>query len=362
MHIGYLGIMFYAGCGYLAYFNIFSILLYFTCGIFFCKPSHVALTFYLSYFEIIVFSTLSGSLITNGPSFSLLTFILIPLACLMKFWQDSLYQKSLFHAGKMVVLLSIVSLVNCIKPFLYSDLGIFTLNPQFYEILNVYNLIISLVTLLITGIAFTSVSVHENKKVNDRFETLAGKLVIALSQSVEAKDQYTKGHSSRVAKYSKMIAERLCWSEEKLKIVYYAGLLHDVGKIGISDTIINKKGGLTDEEYAIIKDHPIVGERILKDLTEMPELMLVAKHHHERFDGRGYPDKLKGHDIPEIARLVGVADTYDAMTSNRSYRNLMPQAQVIDQMENGIGTQFDPKFAEVMLEIIREDKNYTMHE
>ena len=140
------------------------------------------------------------------------------------------------------------------------------------------------------------------------------------------------------------------------------GLLHDIGKIGVPEAIINKNGKLTDEEFAKIKEHPSVGYEILRNVTELPTLATGARWHHERYDGRGYPDKLSGLDIPEEARIIAVADAYDAMTSNRSYRGLMPQEKVREQISNGRGSQFDPKFADVMLNMIDEDKDYKMHE
>jgi putative two-component system response regulator len=140
------------------------------------------------------------------------------------------------------------------------------------------------------------------------------------------------------------------------------GLLHDVGKIGVPDAVINKPGRLTEEEFAMIKTHPATGARILEKIREMPGLAVGARWHHERIDGRGYPDGLKGDEIPLEARIIAVADAYDAMTSNRSYRDVMPQEKVRGQIENGLGTQFDPAFGKVMLQMIDEDTQYRMRE
>ncbi len=187
-------------------------------------------------------------------------------------------------------------------------------------------------------------------------------IVQALAASVDAKDKYTHGHSSRVAAYSREIARRAGFSEQELDSVYMMGLLHDVGKIGISDAIINKPGRLTDEEFAVIKTHPAVGAEILGKIDDLPELRLGAHWHHERWDGRGYPDGLKGEAIPEVARIIAVADTYDAMTSNRSYRALMPRERVRAEIERCSGSQFDPRFAAILLDMIDEDTDYTMRE
>jgi putative two-component system response regulator len=142
----------------------------------------------------------------------------------------------------------------------------------------------------------------------------------------------------------------------------YAALLHDVGKIGIPDSIIKKSSGLTDQEYEIIKSHPVIGSQILSKITEIPNIEIGAKWHHERFDGKGYPDHLQGYDIPEVARIIGVADTYDAMASKRSYRDTLPQNIVRKEIEKGVGTQFDPAIAQIMLDIIDEDTDYKLQE
>ncbi len=186
------------------------------------------------------------------------------------------------------------------------------------------------------------------------FQTLAG--------TIDAKDKYTNGHSVRVAEYSRMIAVRLNMSPQEQEDIYHIGLLHDIGKIGVPDEIINKTSRLTDEEYAVIKTHPAIGAEILENMSEIPDIVIGAKYHHERYDGRGYPDGLVGENIPFVARIIGVADAYDAMTSNRSYRDVLPQAYVRGEIEKGKGTQFDPIFADMMLRIIDADKEYRLRE
>ena len=186
--------------------------------------------------------------------------------------------------------------------------------------------------------------------------------VTALSEAVDAKDRYTSGHSKRVAEYSRRIAERMGKSKEEQDEIYRAGLLHDVGKIRIPEDIINKPGRLTDEEFNTIKIHPITGYNILRGISEDSSIAVAAKHHHERYDGKGYPNGLIGEEIPETARILGVADSYDAMASNRSYRNALPQEVVRGEIEKGKGTQFDPKVADIMLKMMEEDKEYRMRE
>ena len=159
-----------------------------------------------------------------------------------------------------------------------------------------------------------------------------------------------------------MIAELSGMNEQECNEIYYAGLLHDVGKIGIPLSMINKPGKLTYEEYEIIKQHPVTGAQILQTITDYPFLSIGAKYHHEHYDGKGYPERLKGTDIPEIARIIAVADAYDAMTSKRSYRDPLPQIKVREEFVKCSGTQFDPEFARIMLGLIDMDTNYELRE
>lgn len=200
-----------------------------------------------------------------------------------------------------------------------------------------------------------------NELMTERFSRLATQTIMALSNAVEAKDLYTQGHSKRVALYSKELARRMGYSNEKLDEIYYIGLLHDIGKLGVSDAVINKKGRLNDEEFAEIKKHPEVGYDILKIITEIPDISIGAKYHHEKVNGFGYPEGLVGDDIPQIAKIIAVADAYDAMTSNRSYREVMPQEKVRSEIEKNSGTQFAPEIAKLMLQMIDEDVEYKMH-
>ena len=162
--------------------------------------------------------------------------------------------------------------------------------------------------------------------------------------------------------YSTQIAREAGKSEEECERVYFAALLHDVGKIGVPDTIINKDGKLTDEEFARIKMHPVYGNQILSSIQQSPTLSIGAHYHHERYDGRGYPVGLKGEDIPDIARIIAVADSYDAMTSKRSYRDPIPQQIVREELVKGFGTQFDPEYAKIMLRLLDRDVEYRMRE
>lgn len=200
------------------------------------------------------------------------------------------------------------------------------------------------------------------KTAQRKQRTLFEQTAAAMVSAIDAKDEYTRGHSARVAVYSELIAAEAGMSEEECEKVYFAALLHDVGKIGIADSIIKKDGRLTDEEFAQIKLHPVYGNQILSSIDDSPYLSVGAHYHHERYDGRGYPEGLAGEDIPLIARIIGVADAYDAMTSKRSYRDLRPQHLVRHELLKGMGSQFDPRFARIMLHYIDLDLEYRLHE
>lgn len=200
------------------------------------------------------------------------------------------------------------------------------------------------------------------EKRMEELERLSEEVVLTLAKTVDAKDKYTSGHSERVAKYAREIAKRMGLSKKEQWEIYYMGVLHDIGKIGIPDAIINKEGKLTDDEFRIIKSHPVIGAEVLENIDEIPNISIGARFHHERYDGRGYPEHKAGEDIPIQARIIGISDAYDAMTSKRSYRDPLPQEVVRSEIEKGKGTQFDPACAEIMLLMIDEDNEYCMRE
>ena len=223
----------------------------------------------------------------------------------------------------------------------------------------VFGVIVVFSSFMMKRLRETSQNEH---KVREQLKQQNSDIIKTIVRIIDAMDRYTNGHSQRVANYSREIARRLGKSEEEQKDVYYAGLLHDVGKIRVPKEVINKPGKLNDEEFRQIKIHTITGFYILKEIYKEGAILHAAKFHHERFDGKGYPMGLSGENIPEVARIVGVADAYDAMASDRSYRKALPQQIVRHEIENGKGTQFDPKFADVMLEMIDEDKGYSMRQ
>lgn len=197
-----------------------------------------------------------------------------------------------------------------------------------------------------------------NEQLHDKNEELERAYLDTigiLRQTVEAKDPYTRGHSDRVSEYSVLIGKKLGLDEKTLHILKIGGLFHDIGKIGIPDSILLKESKLSDEEYSQIKNHPMIGVHMLGDAAIFTDILPIVKHHHERYDGRGYPSQLVGEDIPYVARIAAVADTFDAMTSKRSYRDSLPIDVVRAEIERCSGTQFDPNISKVFLDIMDND-------
>ena len=178
-----------------------------------------------------------------------------------------------------------------------------------------------------------------------------------LRRTVEVKDVYTRGHSDRVSEYSLLIGKKLNLPPEQMKTLKIGALFHDIGKIGIPDAILLKTDKLTDDEYSEIKNHPAIGAHILSNASIFADIIPIVKHHHERYDGKGYPARLAGEDIPYLARIVAVADTFDAMTSRRSYRQALDFDYTMNEIERCKETQFDPSIADVFLEILRTNQD-----
>ena len=360
--------------------------------------------FFFTLFILVSFNIyLEDLFVTNGkvkniPKRLYVVTILVALGILMLiisqftgwyyyFDETNHYQRGpLFIVSYIVPLLSlfiqlssIFDLYSSLSRVIRTSLICFTTIPIIASIVQIFVYGISLTNISIVGTAvllyiFALIDINNTAEKATRLELeylkksqqssrrLFEQTATALVNAIDAKDKYTHGHSSRVAEYSRKIAEALGKSEDECREIYYAALLHDVGKIGIPKEIINKEGKLTKEEYEVIKQHPVVGKQILSSISEYPYLSIGANHHHERYDGKGYPDKLKGEDIPEIARIVAVADAYDAMTSKRSYRDPIPQQKVREEFVKGAGAQFDPEFSKIMLHLIDLDSEYEMKE
>ena len=198
-----------------------------------------------------------------------------------------------------------------------------------------------------------------NKELSERnkdIERMTMQTITTIANTIDAKDEYTRGHSKRVAEYSATIAAELGMSDVEISNIRIIGLLHDIGKIGIPDSVLNKPGKLTNEEFQIMKGHTLAGAEILKDIDMIPGLEIGAKYHHERIDGKGYPEGISGDDIPYLARIIAVADAYDAMSSNRVYRRHLPKDKILSELEKGCGTQWDEEITKVMIRLINEDR------
>jgi len=185
-------------------------------------------------------------------------------------------------------------------------------------------------------------------------ELLTLQAIEAIAHAIDAKDEETNGHSRRVAYYSRAVAARLGYKEDTVEIVYQSALLHDVGKIGIPDAILKKDGALTDEEYARVKQHTVIGANILSVITTFDHLPDGAHYHHEHFDGTGYPEGLVGSEIPMIGRIVAVCDVYDALVSRRRYKEGMSADEVRSEIEHGAGSQFDPEVVKAFCRLLDE--------
>jgi putative nucleotidyltransferase with HDIG domain len=196
------------------------------------------------------------------------------------------------------------------------------------------------------------------RKITELLKKTHLEMVIAFSEALDAKDQYTAGHSRRVMEYSIGIARHMKLSENEIDRLKKSALLHDIGKIGIPDVVLHKKTKLTEDEFAVIKSHPEIGATILKSIKSFKDFVPSVYHHHERYDGKGYPQGIQGEKIPLHARIIAVADSFDAMTSNRPYRKAFPLVAALSELEKNRGIQFDPYIAGVFLKIFKDSPYY----
>jgi len=221
-----------------------------------------------------------------------------------------------------------------------------------------------LALLIVVGVAFLIIRIKTRQALKKQLEykNITVESIQAIARTIDAKDEYTNGHSTRVGYYSKLIAQHLGMSEHDVDNIYYIALLHDIGKIAIPDKILNKPGRLTDEEFAVMKSHTTRGAKILKGISTIPHIVEGAKSHHEKYDGTGYPEGLKGEEIPYVARIIGCADCFDAMASKRVYKESFSSETIISEFERCSGTQFDPHIAEVVIKMIKDGvlKPYTV--
>nr|WP_179393688.1 HD-GYP domain-containing protein [Carboxydothermus ferrireducens] len=217
------------------------------------------------------------------------------------------------------------------------------LMAQVYNSIGIPGIILFFIPLLIARYVF--------KLYSDLRESYLS-TIRALVAALEAKDPYTKGHSERVSELAVEIAREMGMKPDELENIRFMALLHDVGKIGILDTVLNKKGTLDPEEKELIQEHPVLGAKIVEEIPFLKQYAGMVRHHHERFDGTGYPDKVSGEKIPLGARIIAVADTYDAMTSDRPYRAALTKEQAMSELERNAGQQHDPRVVNALLKVL----------
>lgn len=192
------------------------------------------------------------------------------------------------------------------------------------------------------------------RKRQIEYRSITDEALKTIARAIDAKDPYTNGHSIRVAYYSRELARRLGSSEEEQENIFYIALVHDIGKIGIPDSILNKPDKLTEEEFTVMRQHPTIGGDILREFKSLPGICDGARYHHERIDGSGYGQGLSGDAIPYCARIIGVADAYDAMNIARVYRDGMPRNQILEELEKGAGKQFDADVVRAAVKMIHD--------
>lgn len=234
----------------------------------------------------------------------------------------------------------------------YTFHRLFKNEPLFW--ISLIGLTIWLIALII--VIITSIQIRKYKERHERDNEIIKESIETFTGFIDAKDPYTNGHSNRVAEYTRLIAQEMGYEGEELDRIYYVALLHDCGKIGVPDNILGKPGRLTDEEFEIIKSHTVVGGDILSSFKSLNNVGEGARYHHERYDGKGYPEGRAAEDIPLIARMICVADSYDAMNSNRVYRNKLTKEDIFNEIEINKGKQFDPKIADILVRLIKEGK------
>lgn len=283
--------------------------------------------------------------------------IILASTLLIVFIQLFRYMKTTNNGADHLLLLGLMFSILCIMIEVVSVYFVVSISGIFIGI--------GMLVLLFVNIVRTMKKIQDIERLRRRTEIEKNKkqtekmslqMMQTLSTTIEAKDEYTRGHSYRVAEYSALIAEELGWTPEEVQNLKHSAYLHDIGKIGIPDSILNKPSRLTDEEYSLIKRHTVIGAEILKDVTLIPNVIAVTRSHHERYDGKGYPDGLSGEKIPIHARIVAMADSYDAMNSRRIYRNSLPQDVIYEEIRKNRGLQFDPKITDIFLKLMDENR------
>lgn len=307
---------------------------------------------HLRYFILAGYSIMYVYVLLTGSTTMVFTYI-FPLLTLIV----------LYHQPKLVLSMGIVSLLANIAYDikLYHD-GLITLETSKDVEIQLALIILCFGYLYLASRLYNDIQekntayLQEIEKKNQEIQKVTMETITTIANIIDAKDEYTKGHSQRVAEYSAALAKELGYSQEAVNNVRFIALLHDIGKIGIPDSVLKKPGRLSNEEFSLMKQHVTIGNRILQDNTIVKDLYKGARYHHERYDGKGYAEGLKGEQIPEIARIICLADSYDAMTSNRVYRPRLSDEDVMSELKKNSGSQFDPAMAEVFIRMISGHK------
>ena len=268
-----------------------------------------------------------------------------------------IYMHSSRRKSDRLLLLGLLAAIICISIEAISVYFVTSISGLF---IGIGMIILLFVNIIRTLRNLQDMELHRQKieveKSKQQTERISLQMMQTLATTIEAKDEYTRGHSYRVAEYAALIAKELGWSQDEITNLKHAAHLHDIGKIGIPDSVLNKPTQLTENEDNLLKKHTIIGAEILKDVTLIPHVVEVTRNHHEHYDGSGYPDGLAGTEIPIYARIIAVADCYDAMNSRRIYRNVLSQDEIYEEILKNKGTQFDPEIADIFLTLLTENQ------
>ena len=268
-----------------------------------------------------------------------------------------IYMHSSRRKSDRLLLLGLLAAIICISIEAISVYFVTSISGLF---IGIGMIILLFVNIIRTLRNLQDMKLHRQKieveKSKQQTERISLQMMQTLATTIEAKDEYTRGHSYRVAEYAALIAKELGWSQDEITNLKHAAHLHDIGKIGIPDSVLNKPTQLTENEDNLLKKHTIIGAEILKDVTLIPHVVEVTRNHHEHYDGSGYPDGLAGTEIPIYARIIAVADCYDAMNSRRIYRNALSQDEIYEEILKNKGTQFDPEIADIFLTLLTENQ------
>ena len=268
-----------------------------------------------------------------------------------------IYMHSSRRKSDRLLLLGLLAAIICISIEAISVYFVTSISGLF---IGIGMIILLFVNIIRTLRNLQDMELHRQKieveKSKQQTERISLQMMQTLATTIEAKDEYTRGHSYRVAEYAALIAKELGWSQDEIINLKHAAHLHDIGKIGIPDSVLNKPTQLTEDEDNLLKKHTIIGAEILKDVTLIPHVAEVTRNHHEHYDGSGYPDGLAGTEIPIYARIIAVADCYDAMNSRRIYRNALSQDEIYEEILKNKGTQFDPEIADIFLTLLTENQ------